>query len=100
MDQYAEVWINEPMQLDFADFEAAASDALYTTAAIYVQTRGKVVAHECEDCGRERDHFQIDGSNQRFELGKSELELGDALLLNAIVQGWDSTHPLLVPLAR
>ncbi len=97
VDQYAEVWVKDPTELDFAEFEGAVIDAFYTMVAMYVQARGRVVVHECEDCGRERDFFELDGSGQRFELGKSTLELGDSLLLDAFVQGWDSEHPLLVP---
>ncbi len=97
VDQYAEVWVDEPRELDFGDFEQAAEDALYTTSAIYVQARGHLTSGQCEDCGRERDQFQIEGSNQRFELGKHALERGRTYLLDAAVISWDEDCPQLVP---
>ncbi len=93
-EAFAHYALREPQQIDFADIEQAAEDAIYTITSLTLTLNGTVVEAACEDCGEDRPHFEITATGQLLELA-GDVELGRSGLLRAEVTSWDTDHPLL-----
>ncbi len=99
VDQEANVFIEDPADIDFVEVAEAADSAAFLVKSIQLHGRGQVLLASCESCASDHNVLEVEGSEQRFHLAGDVSAWEAPRSFSAFVVDWevDETELRLEP---